>query len=65
LQPVAVDRGRTYSATEFDGDGNPVKRVDLAGRMGDSLPHEHRYNSTTNSFGDKQPLFTEPNDTEM
>jgi hypothetical protein len=47
---------RIYSATEFDANGNPVRRVDFAGRKGDPLPHQHKYNPETKGFGDKEPL---------
>jgi RHS repeat-associated protein len=56
LQPDAVDSGRTYSATEFDANGQPVRRVDFAARTGQDLPHQHPYNPSTKGFGDKQPL---------
>jgi len=64
LQPDAQDSSRTYSATEFDAEGNPVKRIDFAGRKGDPLPHEHPYNPATKGFGDKQPLNTGPDPTD-
>jgi hypothetical protein len=56
LQADARDPSRVYSATEFDGNGDPVKRVDFAGRTGDPLPHEHPYDPATKGFGDKRPL---------
>jgi hypothetical protein len=56
LQRDARDPSRVYSATEFDDNGDPVKRVDFAGRAGDRLPHEHPYEPATKGFGDKQPL---------
>ena len=60
LQPDKKDPSRTYSGTEFDDEGNPVKRVDHAGRKGDELPHEHKYNPETKGFGPKEPLNTDP-----
>jgi hypothetical protein len=56
LQPDAVNPGRTYSGTEFDSNGIPVKRVDLAGRKGDVLPHQHPYDPATKALGPKEPL---------
>jgi hypothetical protein len=43
LQKDARDPSRTYSATEFDDDGNPVQRIDFAGRRGDEVPHAHKW----------------------
>ncbi len=56
LQADARDPSRVYSATEFDENGNPLNRVDFAGRRGDPVPHEHRYDPATKAFGDKHPL---------
>jgi len=56
LQPDARDPSRVYSATEFNAAGDPVRRVDFAGRAGDSLPHEHPYDPETKGFGPKRPL---------
>jgi hypothetical protein len=56
LQPDARDPSRTYSATEFDENGQAVKRVDFAGRKGDTLPHQHPYDPNTKGFGSKEPL---------
>jgi hypothetical protein len=56
LQPDARDPSRTYSATEFDENGQAVKRVDFAGRKGDTLPHQHPYDPKTKGFGSKEPL---------
>src|SRR5262249_52932832 len=55
LQQDAKDPSRTYSATEFNDQGEAVKRVDFAGR-GEEVPHEHPYNPQDQSFGDKHPL---------
>lgn len=56
LQPDAKDPSKTYSATEFDQNGQAVKRVDFAGRKGEVIPHEHPYDPATKAFGDKRPL---------
>jgi hypothetical protein len=57
LQRDAQDESRVFSATEFDGQGNPVRRVDFAGRQGDTLPHSHSYDPTTKGFSKtKDPL---------
>ena len=56
LQPDARYPGRTYTATEFDGNGEPVNRIDFAGRSTDRVPHEHRYDPATKALGEKQPL---------
>jgi hypothetical protein len=56
LQPDAKNPGRTYSATEFDANGQAVKRVDFAGRKGDQLPHQHEYDPATKGFKEKKPL---------
>jgi hypothetical protein len=56
LQPDAVDPKRIYSGTEFDAQGKPVRRVDLAGRRGEPVPRAHPYNPETKGFGPKQPL---------
>jgi hypothetical protein len=50
------DPNRVYSGTEFDANGQAVKRVDLSGRKGDPIPHEHPYDAKDKSFGPKQPL---------
>jgi hypothetical protein len=56
LQRDAMDPNRVYSATEFDAAGQPVKRIDFAGREGDALPHQHPYDPSTKGFGPKEPL---------
>ena len=56
LQPDAVNPGRAYSGTEFDANGVPVKRVDMAGRPGETLPHQHTYDPKTRALGPKEPL---------
>ncbi len=56
LQRDAGNSGRIYSGTEFDANGVPIKRVDLAGRRGDTIPHEHPYDPNTKTFGPKVPL---------
>ena len=55
LQYDARDPNRIYSATEFDAAGNPVRRIDFAGRRGEALPHHHVYDPGTKGFGPKQP----------
>lgn len=59
LQRDAVDPTRIYSATEFNSQGNAVRRIDFAGRSGDVLPHEHLYDPQTKGFGPKMPLSEE------
>jgi RHS repeat-associated protein len=56
LQRDRVDPSRNFSATEFDEHGHPIKRIDFAGRKGDPLPHQHRYDPKTKGFGPKEPL---------
>ena len=56
LQRDARNPERVYSAVEFDASGAPVKRIDFAGRAGDSVPHQHRYNPRTKGFERKEPL---------
>ena len=56
LQVDARNSGRVYSATEFDETGKAVKRIDFAGRKGDTLPHQHSYDPSTKGFGPKEPL---------
>jgi hypothetical protein len=50
LQMDKKDPNRVYSGTEFNQNGQAVKRTDMAGRKGDPLPHEHTYNPTTKAF---------------
>jgi RHS repeat-associated protein len=50
LQPDAKKPGRVYSATEFNGQGQPVKRIDFAGRKGQQVPHQHRYDPQKKTF---------------
>lgn len=56
LQRDAVNPNRVYSGTEFDAAGNPMKRVDFAGRKGDAVPHQHPYDPATKAFGPKESL---------
>lgn len=57
LQPDAKNPARTYSATEFDANGQPVRRVDFAGRQGDTIPHQHEYDPGRKTFEkEKKPL---------
>jgi hypothetical protein len=56
LQRDKKDPRRIYSGTEFDINGNPVRRIDLTGRRGDEIPHQHRYDSKTKEFLEKESL---------
>jgi RHS repeat-associated protein len=57
LQPDAKNPERTYSATEFDANGKPVRRIDFAGRKGDTVPHQHDYDPAKKTFEkDKKPV---------
>jgi hypothetical protein len=55
LQYDARDPNRIYSGTEFDAAGNPVKRIDFAGR-GEAVPHQHPYDPGNKGFGPKGPM---------
>ena len=60
LQLDKKDPSRVYSATEFDANGQPVKRIDFAGRKGDPIPHEHIYDPANKQFDpQKLPVQTE------
>ncbi len=57
LQKDKKDLSRIFSGTEFNGNGQAVKRVDHAGRPGDLLPHQHSYNSGNQAFNKlKEPV---------
>jgi hypothetical protein len=58
LQFDKKDPSRVYSATEFDENGQPVRRIDFAARSGQELPHEHVWIPGTNKFSDSHnPLM--------
>jgi hypothetical protein len=60
LQFDKKDPSRVYSATEFDANGNPVKRIDFSGRKGDPIPHQHMYDPATKGFDpQKLPVQTD------
>jgi hypothetical protein len=61
LQFDKKDPNRVYSGTEFDANGQAVKRTDFSARKNQPLPHDHSYNPETKGFEEKKPAPTVDN----